>query len=130
MINLDQFEAKKSKFYEVIEKKEEELKNTLEKNKEKSYDVMKKASININDINELNTALQDINKNIKSISAVADVKSNAKILENKLKYLKDKLNTISSDTDQLKSQASFVEKELNELYEKMETFYDNTKIGE
>lgn len=130
MVNLDQFEAKKNKFYENIEKKEEELKNTLEKNKEKSYAVMKKASININDINELNTALQDINKNIKSISAVADVKSNAKILENKLKYLKDKLNTISSDTDQLKSQASFVEKELDELYEKMETFYDNTKIGE
>ncbi|HAB66763.1 MAG TPA: hypothetical protein DCE23_05295 [Firmicutes bacterium] len=130
MVNLDQFEAKKNKFYENIEKKEEELKNTLEKNKEKSYAVMKKASININDINELNTALQDINKNIKSISAVADVKSNARILENKLKYLKDKLNTISSDTDQLKSQASFVEKELDELYEKMETFYDNTKIGE
>ena len=130
MVNLDQFEAKKNKFYENIEKKEEELKNTLEKNKEKSYAVMKKASININDINELSTALQDINKNIKSISAVTDVKSNAKILENKLKYLKDKLNTISSDTDQLKSQASFVEKELDELYEKMETFYDNTKIGE
>lgn len=130
MVNLDQFEAKKNKFYENIEKKEEELKNTLEKNKEKSYAIMKKVSININDINELNTALQDINKNIKSISAVADVKSNARILENKLKYLKDNLNTISSDTDQLKSQASFVEKELDELYEKMETFYDNTKIGE
>lgn len=130
MINLDQFEAKKSKFYEVIEKKEEELKNTLEKNKEKSYDIMKKKSININDINELNTALQDINKNVKTMSTVADVKSSAKLLENKLNYLKDKLKNIGSDTDQLKSQASFVEKELDELYEKMETFYDNTKIGE
>lgn len=130
MINLDQFEAKKSKFYEVIEKKEEELKNSLEKNREKSYDIMKKKSINVNDINELNTALQDINKNVNTMSTVIDVKFNAKLLENKLKYLKDKLNSISSDTDQLKSQSSFIEKELDELYEKMETFYDNTKIGE
>ena len=130
MINLDQFEAKKSKFYEVIEKKEEELKNTLEKNREKSYDIMKKKSINVNDINELNTALQDINKNVNTMSTVVDVKFNAKLLESKLNYLKDKLKNIGSDTDQLKSQASFIEKELDELYEKMETFYDNTKIGE
>ena len=130
MINLDQFEAKKSKFYEIIEKKEEELKNTLEKNREKSYDIMKKKSINVNDINELNTALQDINKNVNTMSTVVDVKFNAKLLESKLNYLKDKLKNIGSDTDQLKSQASFIEKELDELYEKMETFYDNTKIGE
>lgn len=130
MINLDQFEAKKSKFYEIIEKKEEELKNTLEKNREKSYDIMKKKSINVNDINELNTALEDINKNVNTMSTVIDVKFNAKLLENKLNYLKDKLKNIGSDTDQLKSQASFIEKELDELYEKMETFYSNTNIGE
>ena len=130
MINLDQFEAKKSKFYEVIEKKEEELKNTLEKNREKSYDIMKKKSINVNDINELNTALQDINKNVNTMSTVVDVKFNAKLLESKLNYLKDKLKNIGSDTDQLKSQASFIEKELDELYEKMETFYGNTNICE
>ena len=130
MINLDQFEAKKSKFYEIIEKKEEELKNTLEKNREKSYDIMKKKSINVNDINELNTALQDINKNVNTMSTVVDVKFNAKLLESKLNYLKDKLKNIGSDTDQLKSQASFIEKELDELYEKMETFYGNTNICE